>query len=103
MDFGNATLVAARRALDLHLIDREGFFAFYADYRDDVRRQAASKPGGGDFWATQERRIGRRFGEAVVRATQEGRLLYRDAYELTGLRGETFARYARRLETGDRR
>lgn len=101
--FKVSALVAARRALDLRLIDREGFFAFYAHYRDDVRRQAASRPSGGDFWVTQKGRIGRRFGEAVVRATQEGRLLYRDAYELTGLRGETFAGYARRLETGGRR
>ena len=101
--FKVSALVVARRALDLNLVDRAGFFAFYADYRDDARRQAAAKPSGGNFWATQEGRIGRRFGEAVVRATQEGRLLYRDAYELTGLRGGTFARYARRLEADDRR
>jgi hypothetical protein len=65
--------------------------------------QAASKPRGGNFWATQEHRIGRRFGEAVVRATQEGRLLYRDAFVLTDLRGDTFARYAERLDATSRR
>jgi len=96
--FKVSALVAARLALDLRLIDREGFFAFYADYREDARRQAAIKRDGGDFWATQEGRIGRRFGEAVVRATQEGRLLYRDAFVLTDLHGDTFARYAARLE-----
>jgi len=96
--FKVSALVVARRALDLRLIDREGFFEFYADYRDDARRQAAAKPSGGNFWATQENRIGRRFGEAVVRATQEGRLLYRDAFVLTDLHGDTFARYAARLE-----
>ena len=101
--FKVSALVVARRALDLQLIDRDGFFAFYADYRDDVRRQAASKPRGGNFWATQEHRIGRRFGEAVVRATQEGRLLYRDAFVLTDLRGDTFARYAERLDATSRR
>ena len=101
--FKVSALVVARRALDLQLIDRDGFFAFYAEYRDDARRQAASRPSGGNFWATQEGRIGRRFGGAVVRATQEGRLLYRDAYVLTDLRGETFARYAARLEATDTR
>ena len=101
--FKVSALVVARRALDLQLIDRGGFFAFYADYRDDVRRQAATKPSGGNFWATQENRIGRRFGEAVVRATQEGRLLYRDAFVLTDLRGDTFARYAERLDATSRR
>lgn len=101
--FKVSALVAARRALDLQLIDRDGFFAFYADYRDDVRRQAASKPSGGNFWATQENRIGRRFGEAVVHATREGRLLYRDAFVLTDLHGDTFARYAERLGATSRR
>ena len=101
--FKVSALVVARRALDLQLIDRGGFFAFYADYRDDVRRQAAFKPSGGDFWATQENRIGRRFGEAVVRATHEGRLLFRDAFILTDLRGDTFARYAERLDATSRR
>ena len=31
---------------------------------------------------------------AVIRAVKEGRLLYRDAYRLTGLHGKTFDRYA---------
>ncbi|MBE3034362.1 MAG: ImmA/IrrE family metallo-endopeptidase [Actinobacteria bacterium] len=99
--FKVSALVVARRALDLRLIDREGFVVFYADYRDDTRRQAAAKPSGGNFWATQENRIGRRFGEAVVHATQEGRLLYRDAFVLTDLHGDTFARYAARVEASD--
>ena len=30
----------------------------------------------------------------VVRAVREGRILYRDAYRLTDLKGETFNRYA---------
>jgi Zn-dependent peptidase ImmA (M78 family) len=96
--FKVSALVVARRALDLRLIDRARFFAFYGGHREDARRQAATKPRGGNFWATQEGRIGRRFGEAVVRATQEGRLLYRDAFVLTDLHGDTFTRYAARLE-----
>ena len=31
-----------------------------------------------------------RFGTAIFRAVKEGRLLYREAYNLTGLKGETF-------------
>ena len=101
--FKVSSLVVARRALDLKLIDRHRFFAFYSEYREGVRRQATIKSAGGDFWATQDRRIGRRFGEAVVRATQEGRLLYRDAFALVGLHGGTFARYAARLGIDGRR
>ena len=96
--FKVSALVVARRALDLRFIDRERFLVYFGGCREDARRQAATKPSGGNFWATQDGRIGRRFGEAVVRATQEGRLLYRDAFVLTDLRGSAFARYAARLE-----
>jgi Zn-dependent peptidase ImmA (M78 family) len=95
--FKVSPVVAARRALDLGFIDREEFFEFYSQYQQDERRQAAGRPGGGDFYATQEVRVGRLFGEAVIRAAKEGRLLYRDAYRLTGLFGQTFDRFARGL------
>jgi hypothetical protein len=32
-----------------------------------------------------------------VRAAKEGRLLYREAYQLTGLSGKTFDRFAENL------
>ena len=80
--FKVSELVGARRALDLKLITRDLFFDFYERYLAAQRRAAANKPDGGDFWATQNSRIGRAFGEAVVHAVKEGRLLYRDAFEL---------------------
>jgi hypothetical protein len=95
--FKVSPLVAARRALDVGLIGRDEFFRFYTDYQQDERRQAAARPSGGDFYATQEVRVGRRFGEAIIRAAREGKLLYRDAYQLTGLFGETFDRFAKGL------
>src|SRR5258708_6094623 len=96
--FKVSELVAARRAMDLGLIDRETFFEFYDAYEVDLERK--TKKAGGDFWATQDMRVGTRFGTAVVRAAREGRLLYRDAYELTGLRGRAFDKYARELGFG---
>ena len=36
--------------------------------------------------------------QAVARAVREGRLLYRDAFDLTGLRGATFDRYIASVE-----
>jgi len=95
--FKVSPLVAARRALDLGLIDKTDFFEFYEEYQKDERRKASQRPAGGDFYATQEARLGRRFANAVIRAAKEGRLLYRDAYHLTGLYGETFDRYAKAL------
>ena len=95
--FKVSPLVAARRALDADLITRTRFFAFLKEYQDDERRKAARKLPGGNFYKTQEVRVGRRFGLAVVRAAREGRLLYRDAYRLTGLAGKTFDQYAEGL------
>ena len=45
--------------------------------------------GGRDFWNNRNTRIGRRFGSAVRRAVVTGRLTSREAYGLTGLRGNT--------------
>lgn len=95
--FKVSPLVAARRVLDLNLIDRQGFYDFYNDYEADERRKKERGSGGGHFWNTQGVRIGKRFGAAVVRAAKEGRLLYRDAYHLTGLRGKTFDSFANQL------
>jgi Zn-dependent peptidase ImmA (M78 family) len=100
--FKVSELVASRRALDARLISREAFFRFYNAYQEDERRRAARQAGGGNFYATQNSRVGRVFAEAVVRAVREGRLLYRDAFELTGLRGATFDRYVATLESPSR-
>ena len=91
--FKVSEIVAARRLLDLGLIDRDIFFAFY----DKRKQQGWSQPStsdGGNFWNTQRWRIGPRFAAAVVRATKEGRVTYREAHSLTGLRGDAFDQLA---------
>jgi Zn-dependent peptidase ImmA (M78 family) len=96
--FKVSVLVAARRAKDLGLITREEFFSFYDSYlSDERRRREEAEDEGGNFYATQARRIGRRFAEAVIRATREGKLSYHEAFSLTGLRGKTFDQFASRL------
>jgi Zn-dependent peptidase ImmA (M78 family) len=100
--FKVSVLVAARRALDLSLINKKAFFEFYDDYQTDERRRRQKKDGG-DFYANQNLRVGRRFGSAVIRAAREGKLLYSEAYQLTGLYGETFERYAASLDLGERK
>jgi Zn-dependent peptidase ImmA (M78 family)/transcriptional regulator with XRE-family HTH domain len=100
--FKVSELVAARRALDLGLITREAFSSFYNEYIGDERRRSSAQSGG-NFYATQNSRIGRSFAEAVARAVREGRLLYRDAFDLTGLRGATFDRYIESLEAAAER
>lgn len=98
--FKVSELVAARRALDLTLIRKSEFHDFYRAYLEDARRRSSEGERGGDFYASQNFRIGRRFAETVVRAAREGKLLYRDAYELTGLYGKAFDRYAESLSFG---
>lgn len=95
--FKVSPLVAARRALDLRFIKRKEFFLFYEAYQKDERRIKRNRAGGGDFWNNQNVRVGELFGSAVVQATKEGRLLFREAYQLTGLHGKTFDKYAARL------
>jgi Zn-dependent peptidase ImmA (M78 family) len=98
--FKVSVLVAARRALDLGLISRNKFLDFYRAYLEDERRRATAQSEGGNFYASQNLRLGRRFAETVVRATKEGKLLYREAYQLTGLYGKAFERYAEALGFG---
>jgi Zn-dependent peptidase ImmA (M78 family) len=96
-EFKVSPIVAARRALDLDLIGRDAFFDFYRAYQADERRQAAKAKGGGDFYNNQNVRLGKRFARAVMSAAKEGRLLFREAYSLTGLHGGTFDKYAKEL------
>jgi len=91
-------IVAARRALDLALLQKAAFLDFYRAYQADQRRVVTRQSKGGDFYANQNWRVGRRFASAVVRAATEGKLLYSDAYKLTGLCGETFDNYAADLQ-----
>jgi Zn-dependent peptidase ImmA (M78 family) len=91
--FKVSALVAARRALDEGLINRNEFMVFY---QGQVRR--VKKKSGGDFFRTQNNRVGARFAMAVDRATREGSLLYRDAYNLTGLTSDTFKKYLEKIQ-----
>ena len=90
--FKVSAIVGARRALDIDLIDQDAFWQFYRSYQDDERHRLQSRQGGGDFWNLPKWRIGSRFAAAVVRAAREGRLPYREAYALTNLRGDSFAK-----------
>lgn len=95
--FKVSSIVAARRALDAMLISRDQFFNFYYEWMEVERRQAQEDEGGGNFYLNQNFRIGRRFAAAVFTSAKEGRLLYNEAYRLTGLNADAFANYAKHL------
>ena len=94
--FKVSPIVAGRRALDLRLIDRETFFDLYNEYTATECRPTGSG-GLGDFYSLQDTRVGRTFAADVIRAAKCGRLTFREAYSLTGLRGGSFQKYASRL------
>ncbi len=94
--FKVSPVVAARRALDLDLISRSEFFAFYRDHIGRERGRGTPSSGG-DFYNNQNSRVGELFGTQVIHAAMEGRIGFKEAYDLTGLSGGTFQKYARRL------
>lgn len=94
--FKVSPVVAARRALDLKLADRATFFDFYNDHVRRDRKTAATSSGG-DFYNNQNTRVGELFTAHVLAAAMEGRIGFKEAYDLTGLRGGAFQEYARRL------
>ena len=98
--FKVSPIVVARRAKDRRLITSKEFFSFYRRYMSRERTKQEQRKPGGDFWRTQNVKLGRRFGMAVIAAAREGRLSYSDAYDLTRLYGTTFDRYADLLERG---
>ena len=82
--------------MDLGLVARKMFFEFYETYTRRERLQA-KRASGGDFYNNQNTRVGAKFATSVIYAALEGRLSFREAYDLTGLRGGAFQEYARRL------
>ncbi len=97
--FKVSPVVAARRAMDLKLVERSAFFDFYKHYINRERRGVTTQSGG-NFYNNQNARVGKLFATHVMRAAMEGQIGFREAYELTGLRGGTFQDYAGQLGIG---
>ncbi len=94
--FKVSPVVAARRAMDLKLVERRAFFEFHERYINREHR-GGTTPSGGDFYNNQNARVGKLFATHVMGAAMEGEIGFREAYELTDLRGGTFQDYAGRL------
>lgn len=94
--FKVSPIVIGRRAMDLRLVERQVFFDFYNAYIERERGERRTTSGG-DFYRTQNARVGKLFTTEVVRAAKEGRIGFMHAYELSGLNGGAFQEYARRL------
>jgi Zn-dependent peptidase ImmA (M78 family) len=95
--FKVSPIVIGRRAMDLRLVERQVFFDFYNAYTKQERKARQAATGGGDFYRNQNARVGQLFATEVIRAAKEGRIGFKQAYDLTGLNGGAFQEYGRRL------
>lgn len=88
--FKVSEIVIARRALDTNKISKQHFLNFYNEYinREVLKKEA--QPPGGSFYATTRKRLSPTFAYHVNNAVKSNKLLYRDAYKLTSLKGDTF-------------
>jgi Zn-dependent peptidase ImmA (M78 family) len=90
--FKVSELVLARRALDLKLIDRPAFVRFYRGYLQTWAEKRRRHVAPAAYYTTVVQRLGRRFLHLLCQALDEGRILYHEAYRLTGLYGASFER-----------
>ncbi|MFC7348704.1 ImmA/IrrE family metallo-endopeptidase [Chryseobacterium zhengzhouense] len=91
--FKVSPIVISRRALDLKLISFHQFIQFYNKYMNEIKEKKDRQSSGGDFYATTKKRISLRFAAFVNNAVKENKLLYRDAYRLTNMKGETYNKF----------
>lgn len=88
--FKVSEIVIARRALDTGKITKKQFFDFYEEYTNREFAKNENQSPGGDFYATTKKRLSITFATHINNAVKSGKLLYRDAYKLTSLKGDTF-------------
>lgn len=91
--FKVSEIVIARRALDTGKISKGQFFAFYTDYSNREFAKKETQSSGGDFYATTRKRLSVTFASHINNAVKSGKLLHRDAYKLTSLKGDTFQNF----------
>ena len=91
--FKVSPLVIARRALDTQIWERNKFFKFYEEHKKKIEKNKSLSGSGGNFYAIVKKRINPLFGEFIKQALDSGKLLYTEAYELTGLKGKTLDKF----------
>ena len=91
--FKVSQIVIARRALDMGKINMTSFFNFYNNYINQLQYKKESQASGGDFYATTKKRLSLTFAARINQAVKTNQLLYRDAYKLTSLKGDTYKKF----------
>lgn len=91
--FKVSPIVIARRLLDEGKISRGDFFSFYKIQQREFAEFKRNRGPGGNFYLSQNLKVGENFSGLVYDAVSSGKLLYNEAYRLTGLSGKTFKSY----------
>jgi Zn-dependent peptidase ImmA (M78 family) len=91
--FKVSEIVIARRALDTGKWTKAEFFNFYEEYKNREFVKKSKQSSGGDFFATTRKRLSVTYASHINHAVKSGQLLYREAYQLTSLKGDTFANF----------
>ena len=87
--FKVSELVIARRAHDIGLLSNEAYRRFWQEYTQRPKTEK-KQGGGGSFYRTSLKRVGRLFAIHVRNAVDSRQLSYTEAYRLTGLYGKTY-------------
>lgn len=69
-----------------------GRLPFFFSGKWKAEKAGKLRKGGPDFYKSLPNRIGESFSHYVFRAVKERSLLYKEAYELLGIKGDTFQR-----------
>lgn len=90
--FKVSEIVVARRAHDLWLLSDQDYQNFWMEYshRPIVGKK---KSGGGDFYLTSVKRVGKLLAIHVRNAVNSRQLEYTEAYRLIGLSGNTYQHF----------
>jgi Zn-dependent peptidase ImmA (M78 family)/DNA-binding XRE family transcriptional regulator len=91
-----SSVVVLRRALELGRINRGSFLKQYK--RELEKQRPVKESSGGDPYATYWTRNSRRLTQTVISVAFEGRLLFRDAASLLGVKVKTLDGLRERME-----
>ena len=92
--FKVSSIVLARRALDLNLLEPSVFFSYYNDLKIIWRQTRKNSSGGGNFHNSLPVANSRTFTDAICHATYSGKLLMRDGARMLGIKPATLGKYA---------
>ncbi|MDQ6976276.1 MAG: ImmA/IrrE family metallo-endopeptidase [Mariprofundaceae bacterium] len=91
-----SSVVIGRRAYELGVVSWTEYIAFYQEEAKQWKQPKAANPGG-NYYTTIRTRLGKRFAKAVVSSVQQGRLLYRDAGHLLGMKPSNISNLSKEL------